>query len=265
MAAPVRVAVSGATGRMGRSVTRLAGRTSGIELAGGVAGRAGVDRGGEADHEELVALPDAGALLEAADVVIDFSAPSFLRSLLETHGGVLRGTPLVVGTTGLGAAEQRLLEEHSAHAPLLVAANFSVAVTVLLDLVERAARALPDYEVEIVEAHHRRKEDAPSGTALALGEAIAAARGTALAATRRDGRSGRTGARRAGEIGFHALRGGEVVGEHQVMLLGDADRLELVHRAADRSLFAAGALQAARWLVAREPGRYSMRQVVGLA
>ena len=119
--------------------------------------------------------------------------------------------------------------------------------------------------MEMVEAHHRRKEDAPSGTALALGEAVAAGRGVELAEVRRDGRSGRPGARPGGEIGFHALRGGDVVGEHQVLFLGERDRLELVHRASDRALFAEGALRAARWLAGRAPGRYTMRDVLGLA
>jgi 4-hydroxy-tetrahydrodipicolinate reductase len=148
---------------------------------------------------------------------------------------------------------------------VLTAANFSVGVNVLLSLVATAAAALgPEYEVEIVEAHHRRKEDAPSGTALALGRAVAGARGVELDAVRRDGRSGRPGARPAGEIGFHALRGGSIVGEHQVWLIGEMDRLELVHRAADRALFAEGALRAAAWLAGRAPGRYSMRDVLGL-
>jgi 4-hydroxy-tetrahydrodipicolinate reductase len=137
-------------------------------------------------------------------------------------------------------------------------------VNVLLSLVRDAARALEGYDVEIVEAHHRRKEDAPSGTALALGEAVADGRGLTLDRVRRDGRSGRPGPRPDGEIGFHAVRGGQVVGDHEVLFLGEMERVELVHRASDRTLFAAGALRAARWLSGRPAGRYTMLDVLGI-
>lgn len=259
MADALRVVVSGATGRMGRTLARLISEDEGLELRGGL------DRQGAEAGEGVRSLEEADALLRECDAVIDFSAPEFLRRLLTEHGEALRGRALVVGTTGLGEAEERLLDSLAEHSPVLTASNFSIGVNVLLALVERAARALgPEYDVEIVEAHHRRKEDAPSGTALSLGEAVARGREVELQAQRRDGRSGRPGARPRGEIGFHAVRGGDVVGEHQVLFLGDLDRIELVHRASDRALFAAGALHAARLLRGRTAGRFSLPDLLGL-
>ena len=259
---PLRVVVSGATGRMGATLRRLIAEDDALELAGGIdRDDAGVN--GSADAP--VAVNAAGDLLRGSQVLIDFSAPEFLGRVLREHAGALRGRAILVGTTGLGEEEQHLLDEASRSSPVLVAANFSVAVNLLLVLAEQAARVLgPEYDVEVVEAHHRRKEDAPSGTALALGEAVALGRGVQLAAVRRDGRSGRPGARPEGEIGFHALRGGGVVGDHDVMFIGALDRVTLSHQAADRSLFAAGALRAARWLADRPAGRYTMRDVLGL-
>lgn len=263
MADTLRVVVSGASGRMGSTLARLIAEEPGLELRGGV------DR--EERDAHLSAYPEirpaerAADMLADADVVIDFSAPAFLRALLQAQGEALRGKALVVGTTGLDAADERLLDEQASRTAVLTAANFSVGVNLLLALAEQAARALgEEYDVEIVEAHHRRKEDAPSGTALALGEAVAAGREVELSRVRRDGRSGRPGARPAGELGFHAVRGGNVVGEHQVLFLGDMDRVVLSHHASDRALFAHGALRAARWIAGRDPGRYQMRDVLGL-
>ena len=258
----LRLVVCGATGRMGQTLARLASDDPRWTLAGGV-DRSTAPLDG---FPELRPPQDAAEMIRSGDVVVDFSAPEFLRSLLESQGDALEGRALVVGTTGLGAEESQLLERQAQRSPVLTAANFSVGVNLLLSLAEQAARVLgPEYDVEIVEAHHRRKEDAPSGTALALGEAVAQGRGVALADARRDGRSGRPGARPQGEIGFHAVRGGDVVGEHTVMLLGDLERVELAHHASDRSLFASGALRAARWLSGREPGRYTMRDALGLS
>lgn len=259
---PLGVVLSGATGRMGQTLQRLIREDPELELRGGLDR---VDRSDGAGDLSLHTVEEAADLLRGADAIIDFSAPAFLGDILRRQGEALRGRALIVGTTGLGEEEQRLLEHASQSSPVLVAANFSVGVNLLLALVEQAARVLgPEYDVEIVEAHHRRKEDAPSGTALVLGEAVAAGREVELAQVRRDGRTGRPGARPSGEIGFHALRGGSIVGEHDVMFIGELDRIELSHRAADRSLFAAGALRAARWLAGRPAGRYSMRDVIGL-
>jgi 4-hydroxy-tetrahydrodipicolinate reductase len=258
-----RILISGATGRMGRTVARLAAADPSLHVVGGL------DRSsaGEPPPDLPFLLDPAGASpqLEEADVVIDFSAPAFLQELLDAIASTERPPAIVVGTTGLGAEEQSKLDGASGRAPVLTAANFSIGVNLLLALAERAAATLgPEFDVEIVEAHHRRKEDAPSGTALALGEAVAAGRGVDLGDVRQDGRTGRPGPRPSGEIGFHALRGGDVVGDHHVHFIGELERVELVHRAADRALFASGALRAARWIAGLPPGRYSMRDVLGL-
>ena len=260
--------VSGATGRMGRILGRLIREADDARAVGGIApGGSGGDGGGDdAGYPEIVDVAGAGPVIEACDAVIDFSAPEQVAALLDHHADALAGRALLVGTTGLGDALEGRLRELADEAAVLVAANFSVGVNLLLGLVERAARALPAdrYDIEIVEAHHRRKEDAPSGTALALGRAAAAGRGAALEEVRQDGRSGRTGARPPSQIGFHALRGGDVVGEHEVLFLGDRERITLAHGALSRDLFAEGALVAARWMAGREPGLYRMADVLAL-
>lgn len=262
-AGPIRLVVSGATGRMGGALARLTAADPAWEVVGGI-GR--MEPGAQPPISPVCDASAAGALIADSSAVIDFSAPAALAELLETHGEALAGRALVVGTTGLSETERRLLDRQSRASPVLVAANFSVGVNLLLALAEKAARTLADgYDIEIVEAHHRRKVDAPSGTALALGEAVARGRAVPLDEARRDGRSGQVGARTPGEVGFHALRGGEVIGDHQVLFLGDLEVVELAHRASDRALFAAGALRAARWLVGRDPGRYTMADVLGLA
>jgi 4-hydroxy-tetrahydrodipicolinate reductase len=248
---------------MGRTVARLAAEDPDVTVV------AGLDRESSGEPSdgipELTTPSDARRLLENADVIIDFSAPAFLRDVLAARDSFGSTIGLVVGTTGLGKEEQDLLDRASSTSPVLQAANFSIGVNLLLALSERAAAALgPEFDVEIVETHHRRKEDAPSGTALALGEAVAAGRRVALEEVRRDGRSGRPGARPDGEIGFHSLRGGDVIGEHHVQFIGQLERIVLTHVAEDRSLFASGALRAARWLGGRAAGRYSMRDVLGL-
>ena len=302
---PVRLVLSGATGRMGRIVARLAADDPAIEVIGGIdrSDADGLDAASAAEprpdfsgtaeprrdlsgatdpHADpssrsgvqppIATLDAAGPLLAGADVLVDFSAPAFTVQLLERYftarqleadRGRGTGTALVVGTTGLGPDAEGLLDLAARYVPVLTAANFSVGVNLLLALAERAAATLGrEFDVEIVEAHHRRKEDAPSGTALALGKAVADGRGVELDEVRRDGRSGWPGARPAGEIGFHAVRGGDVIGEHHVLFLSDMERVELVHRASDRGLFAAGALRAARWVSGRPPGRYTMRDVL---
>lgn len=262
--------VSGATGRMGTILGRLIERADDLKAVGGIAPRdPAADEGAAGPtggYPEVREVRDAGALIEGADAVIDFSAPAQLSALLDHHGEALAGRALLVGTTGLEADLEARLDALASSAAVLVAANFSVGVNVLLGLVERAARALPAdrYDLEIVETHHRRKEDAPSGTALALGRAAAAGRGVELEAVRQDGRQGRSGPRPESQIGFHALRGGDVAGEHTVHLLGDRERISLGHAALSRDLFAEGALVAARWMAGREPGAYSMRDVLGL-
>jgi 4-hydroxy-tetrahydrodipicolinate reductase len=259
----VRIVLSGATGRMGRQLAALVADDGGLALSAGI-GRM-PERGCDIGCPIVETPETAGAWIREADVVIDFSSPELLRRLLEMHGDALAGKALVVGTTGLSAQDAEALARQAERGAVLTAANFSVGVNLLLVLAEQAAAVLgDDYDVEIVEAHHRRKADAPSGTALALGEAVARGRGVALSEVRVDGRSGRPGERPRGEIGFHALRGGDVVGEHEVLLVGERERVTLGHVAQDRALFAEGALRAAKWIAGKPAGTYTMRDVLGL-
>jgi 4-hydroxy-tetrahydrodipicolinate reductase len=194
------------------------------------------------------------------DVVIDFSNPPALATALEHC--LARGVALVSGTTGLDARLEQQLDDACNRLAIVHAANFSLGVAVLKRLLREAAAALPDWDLEIVEAHHARKQDAPSGTALALGRVAAQARRTSLDAAAICSRMGRTGQRAAGSIGFATIRGGDIVGEHAALLIGHGERLELTHRAMDRSIFARGALQAAHWLAGRAPGRWQLDDVL---
>jgi 4-hydroxy-tetrahydrodipicolinate reductase len=202
--------------------------------------------------------------IAAADVVIDFTVPGASAELARACAA--RGGPaLVIGSTGFDAAQLAMIAEASTKVAIVRAGNFSLGVNMLMGLVEQAARALgPDYDIEIFEAHHRRKVDAPSGTALMLGEAAASGRGVDLAQAARRGRDGITGPRTPGEIGFTVMRGGGIVGEHSVSFVSEGETLTLSHSARDRGLFAAGALAAARWVAGRAPGEYDMRDVLGL-
>lgn len=264
----LKLAVSGATGRMGQILGRLIAEADDLEAVGGIARSAGESGAENAvpGYPQIAPVEEAGALLRRADAVIDFSAPEQLEALLDHHADSMEGRALLVGTTGFGEGLEGRLWSLAERAPVLVAANFSVGVNLLQGLVRQAARALSaeQYDIEIVETHHRRKEDAPSGTALVLGHAAADGRGAELDEVRQDGRSGRTGQRPGSQIGFHALRGGDVVGDHEVLFLGDRERISLGHRALSRDLFAEGALVAARWLVGQGPGRYGMADVLGL-
>lgn len=259
----MRVAIVGA-GRMGRLVAGEVLSAGDLELVG-IHGRVHSDAIG-IDVGVLAGLPPCGISVSAlparldADVVVDVSAPEGLRATLRS----LDGAALVTGTTGIPDALQRDLESYASRAPVVQAANFSTGVNLLLDLVARAARALPDYDIEIVEAHHRHKRDAPSGTALALGRAAAAGRGALLADLAVHGRVGDTGERPVGPIGFHALRLGDVVGDHAVWLGGPGERLCLGHVATSRRTFAQGAVRATRWIVGRPPGVHGMADVLGL-
>ncbi len=202
---------------------------------------------------------DPRALFENAKVVIDFSRPEL--SVLLAAEAARTGKALVVGTTGLSAAQMNALRDAGGDAPVCYSANMSLGVNLLAALVEQAARALPDADIEILEVHHRHKLDAPSGTALLLGEAAASARGAALADI---SVTDRRGARAPGQIGFASVRGGDVVGDHSVMLAAEGEIITLSHRAQSRDIFAAGALKAALWLASQPNGFYSMRDVLGL-
>jgi 4-hydroxy-tetrahydrodipicolinate reductase len=260
-----RIVVCGARGRMGRTIAQLAKASQDFEIIGGI-DRATEDDSVSDDYPSIVLPENAAKLIGSADVIIDFSAPAALHSLLDQNADAFKGKALVVGTTGLTADDDVRLNEAARESAVLVAANFSIGVNLLLALAEQAAKTLgpQDYDVEIIEAHHRNKVDAPSGTALALGRAVAAGREIELQSVRRDSRSGNTGKRPDAEIGFHAIRGGDIVGEHSVLFIGRRERIELSHIAGERSLFADGALRAALWISGKTPGRYTMRQVLGL-
>lgn len=251
---------------MGRAVLALAAARTDLRVASALV-RPGSRAAGTEIAPGVIATADTAAALAAADVYIDFATPQATADV--AIAAMARGCAAVVGTTGLGDRAHAALEVLSKRAPVLWAPNFSPGVNLLLDLAERAARALGDeFDLEIVEIHHRGKRDAPSGTALALGEALArgrAAAGTdAGALAQRLGRAGDTGPRAAGELGIAAVRGGDVIGEHTAYFLGHHERIELTHRAATRDVFAAGALRAAAWLAGKPAGRYRMHDVLGL-
>lgn len=230
---------------MGQAL-RAAVAAAGHELAGGI------DRGG-----------DALALARASDVLVDFSAPGALEGNLDS--AVAAGVPIVVGTTGLEERHHFLCDAAADAVAVLQTGNTSLGVTLLAHLVREAASRLgEDWDIEIVETHHRMKVDAPSGTALLLGEAAAKGRAVSLAEEAVRGRDGITGARKAGTIGFASLRGGTVAGDHTVHFLADNERLSLSHLAENRAIFARGAVRAAEWLIGRGAGRYTMPEVLGL-
>lgn len=263
----LRIGIAGLAGRVGRLLAEEA-TAAGCAVAGGTL-RPGVPTPPDLPPGVPV-LPDAGALFAASDVVIDFTH----ASLAAAHAGLAAatGTPLVLGTSGLDAPQAAAVAAAAGRVPIVHAANFAPGVTLVLAIAERLAAALPaaDYDAEILEMHHRRKVDAPSGTALALGRAVAAGRGTTLeAAGVESGRHGQTGARGTGTVGFAALRGGAVVGEHALIFAGTDEQVVLTHRGFDRRVYAAGAVRAARWLAALPPGAppalHDMRAVLGLA
>ncbi|HXC91686.1 MAG TPA: 4-hydroxy-tetrahydrodipicolinate reductase, partial [Stellaceae bacterium] len=241
----------------------------GCELAGGTAKPGSAYVG--ADLGELAGIGRIGLgagnapgqLIGDSDVVIEFSTPAATASHVALAAE--QGTPMVIGTTGLSAAETAALREAGMRIPIVWAANTSLGINLLLGLVEQvAARLGPDWDIEIMEMHHRGKVDAPSGTALALGQAAAAGRDVVLDQVEQRARDGSTGPRRRGDIGFAALRGGDTTGDHHVIFAGAGERLELIHRATTRAIYAKGAVRAARWVVGRPPGLYGLKEVLGL-
>lgn len=240
-----RIGIIGSDGRMGQALAQAIAQ-AGHECSGGV------DRGG-----------DAAGLADKSDALVDFSAPAALGGNL--HAAIGAGIPILIGTTGLGEAQQVQIDDAARAIPVLQTGNTSLGVTLLAHLVrEAAARLGPDWDIEVLEMHHRMKVDAPSGTALLLGEAAAEGRGITLAEHSERGRDGQTGARARGAIGFAALRGGTVAGEHSVIIAGEEERLTLSHSAENRMIFARGAVRGAQWLIGRAPGRYTMPEVLGL-
>ncbi len=265
----MKIGIVGCSGRMGRMLVLKVLETPAAVLAGGTE-RSGSDFVGT-DIGTLVGKPPLGLtisddpteLFARSDVVIDFTSPRAVAFHAEL--AIQHKTNLVVGTTGLGAEEEAALHAASQSVSVVYAANFSVGVTLLSRLVEKAASALgEDYDIEIVEMHHRHKVDAPSGTALSLGRAAAKGRDRVLEDVWCKSRDGHTGARPTGEIGFATLRGGDVVGDHTVVFAADGERVELTHKASNRSIFAAGAVRAALWTGSRKTGLYSMVDVLGV-
>ncbi|NQW11621.1 MAG: 4-hydroxy-tetrahydrodipicolinate reductase [Alphaproteobacteria bacterium] len=263
-----RIGVFGANGRMGRMLVKAIAENSESALAA-----AGCRRGSTVVGQDAGVLAGLGALgvrvserpadVLAADVAIDFTMPE--ATLVHALAAAAAGTPLVVGTTGLSNEQEAELSSLATTVPIVYAPNMSVGVNLLLALVEQVAATLDDaWDIEIVEMHHNRKVDAPSGTAVGLGRAAAAGRGRHFDDVAVLSREGHTGPRETGQIGFATLRGGDVVGEHTVVFAGPSERVELGHRAGGRHIFANGAVTAARWVVGREPRLYSMRDVLGL-
>jgi 4-hydroxy-tetrahydrodipicolinate reductase len=268
MAGPTKIAILGAGGRMGRALIQTVLATEGATLAAAVE-HEGSPLIGQ-DASVLAGLPPVGLLLgpdpaaiARAAVAIDFTTPGATAK----HAALAaeEGVALVVGTTGLAQADEEILHDAAERIPVVYAANYSVGMNLLADLVQRAATSMgPEFDIEIVEMHHRHKVDAPSGSALALGRAAAAGRNVKLDDVAVRGRDGQTGARPKGSIGFAALRGGDVPGDHTVIFAGDGERVELTHKAGGREIFAKGAVRAALWVAGRKPGLYTMRDVLGL-
>lgn len=261
----IRTGIAGSRGRMGKAIISAVLASDDLSLAGGTEPNA---------NGETISDPATGTdtgkpvmqhmadLAEISDVLIDFTVLGALEAHLQV--AVSSKIPLVIGTTGLAADHHRMINDAARQIPVVQSGNMSLGVNVLEILVEKAARILgDDWDAEIVEMHHRHKVDAPSGTALMLGEAIARGRGRELQTIAGKARDGQTGVRKQGDVGFASLRGGGVIGDHSVILAGESERIELTHRAGDRSLFAAGAVQAARWIVSQPPGRYDMKDVIG--
>jgi 4-hydroxy-tetrahydrodipicolinate reductase len=287
-ALPLNAVIIGAAGRMGLALIRAAAEIPGqLRLCGAVVSTTSKSLG--ADAGELAGIgrldvrvtDDLAAALARAEIVIDFSQPHATRSNLTVCRAARK--PLLIGTTGYPAELTSLFDAAAADIPLLIAPNTSIGVTLLLELTRMAAKALPtDFDIEIVEAHHRMKKDAPSGTALALGKS--AAEGRAMPGAGSAGESGaaghsgsvgasagaedaltdRSGERRAGDIGYAVIRGGDIVGDHTVLFAGTGEQITLGHRATDRAIFARGAARASLWLARQSPGRYNMRDFMGL-
>jgi 4-hydroxy-tetrahydrodipicolinate reductase len=252
----MKIAIAGAGGRMGRTLIEAVLADRGLSLAAAFDVPGSPALGQEVGNIRITSDPKASA---AADVLIDFTRPEGTLEHLR------HARAMVIGTTGFSPAQKKAIEEAAKRMPIAMAANFAVGVNAAYKLAETAARILGEgYDVEIIEAHHRHKVDAPSGTALRLGEVVAKALNRKLSDVARHGRAGETGERPEKQIGFHAIRGGDIVGEHTVMFAGQGERLEVTVRSQSRMTYAAGALRAAKFLQNRAPGLYDMADVLGL-
>jgi 4-hydroxy-tetrahydrodipicolinate reductase len=264
----IRVCIAGSSGRMGRTLLEGVFASADLALSGALeqSGHAllGRDAGDWMGHASGVAIThEVKAALAASQVLIDFTRPEATLKHLELC--LATGCALVIGTTGFSEEERQQIAQAAKQIPIVMAPNMSMGVNVTLALLDLAARVLqPGFDIEIIEAHHRHKVDAPSGTALRMGEVVAAARGLKLKDVAVYGREGITGERHADTIGFATVRGGDVVGDHTVAFLGTGERVEVTHKASSRATFAQGALQAARFLAGRAPGLYDMQDVLGL-
>ncbi|OYY73028.1 MAG: 4-hydroxy-tetrahydrodipicolinate reductase [Gammaproteobacteria bacterium 28-57-27] len=263
------VTITGSGGRMGRALIEALVTSNKMCLHAAV-GRGGsnllgMDAGALAGvgTQDVPVHDDLALVLPGSDVVIDFTRPEATLHYLPLC--VAAGVPMVIGTTGFSAEQRAMIETAATHIPIVLAANFSVGVNLCLKLLDTAARVLNDgYDIEIIEAHHRHKVDAPSGTALALGHAVASALGRDLNDCAVYGREGITGERDPKSIGFATVRGGDIVGDHTVLFAGLGERVEITHKASSRATFARGAVHAARWVKGRAPGLYDMQDVLGL-
>jgi len=266
----IKVAIVGCAGRMGQMLLKLLINAPGVVVVGGTERRGspamGQDLGALAGIEPLgiSVTEDASLLFETADVVVDFTNPS--ATVMHSGLAAKFGCAHVVGTTGLDADQLAAIGRSAQRAAIVLAANMSLGVNLLQQVVEEVARILdPEWDIEIVEMHHRHKVDAPSGTALALGEAAARGRNVSLRRVARRSRDGQIGPRQRGEIGFSALRGGDVVGDHTVIFAADGERVEITHKASSREIFARGAVKAVLWAAGKKAGLYNMRDVLGFS
>jgi 4-hydroxy-tetrahydrodipicolinate reductase len=268
--ADMRLIVAGAGGRMGRALTRVISETAGAVITGALEAPGSAMLG--KDSGVLAGLPENGVKLSAdlwalsanADGILDFTVPG--ATIANVAIAAERKLVHVIGTTGLSGSDMAVIKSVTSRAVVVQSGNMSLGVNLLAALVKRVAQSLDEgFDIEIVEMHHKAKIDAPSGTALLLGEAAAAGRGVDLHTHSARGRDGMTGARKPGDIGFASLRGGSVTGDHSVIFAGPMERIELTHRAEDRTMFAQGAVKAALWAKDRKPGFYTMADVLGLS
>ena len=266
----IRVGIAGCAGRMGQMLLKLLITAPGVLVVGGTERRGshvlGRDLGALAGGEPLgITIGDnPEPLFEQSDVVVDFTSPS--ATALHAGLAAKTGTAHVIGTTGLDSDQMAAISRAAQRVPIVMASNMSLGVNLLEQVVEEVSRILdPDWDIEIIEMHHRHKVDAPSGTALALGESAARGRNVQLRRVARRGRDGQVGPRAKGEIGFSAIRGGDVVGDHTVIFAADGERIEITHKSSNREIFARGAVKAVLWAAGKRPGLYRMKDVLGFS
>ena len=264
----IKLAIVGASGRMGCALIHAVARVDGVVVTTALEREAhpslGKDAGGIAGCGDIGVALSADAASGDFDLMVDFTTPSATLAHVDTCRRL--GRAMVIGTTGIDDQGKELIRQAADDIPIVLAANTSVGINLCLALVETAAAVLgPLTDIEIVEAHHRHKVDAPSGTALSLGQAVAKPLGKDIAEDGVFTRHGNTGERKSGSIGFSTIRGGDIAGEHTVLFIGDGERVEITHRATDRRIFADGAIKAAQWLATQSPGLFTMRDVLGLS